>query len=205
MTSALTGLWHVRGGPAATLLLLAIGVVVVAAPDISIAVDAVFDQPARGLGTLELAGMVLGSVLPALTAPSFDDRERLAHGPPRVVQTAVTLVVLLIPLPFLPLWEWAVLLDPGAKLPPVGGFAANLVLFSAVGMALLLLGGRTASVVGTPVLCIGFVVGQQVFPVSILTDWWATPEYLGASGVTTAGLILLVAVLAWARGSVARL
>lgn len=201
----MTGLWHVRGGPAATLMLVLVLALVVALSDILILVDAVYDQADRPLGTFELAAMVLASVLPALTAPSLDGRERLAHGPPRMAHTAVTLAVFLAPLFILPVWNWRVRLDPLAELPPVVGFTGNLILFSAIGMVLLLLGGRTASVLATPVLCIGFIVGQQVYPGSVLTDWWAHPD-LGwhSSWTVVVVLTLLVTALAWARGSVPR-
>lgn len=199
------GLWHVRGGPAATLMVLVILALVIAQPDILILVNAVYGRPDRALGTLELAAMVLASVLPALTAPSFDGRERLVGGPPRLAHTAVTVAVFAAPLLILPVWNWRVRLDPQAEFPPVVGFAGNLILFSAIGMILLLLLGRIASVLATPLLSIGFIVGQQVFPDTVLTIWFAHPDLGWHTNWLVAGLLtLIVTAIAWTRGSVPR-
>lgn len=201
----MAGLCHVRGVPAAALLVAVVLAFVVYQPDIFISVSAVYGQPDRALGTLELAAMVLASILPALTAPSFDGRERLVFGTPRVVHTVVTITIFAVPLLILPIWEWRVRLDPQAELPPAIGFAGNLILFSAIGMIVLLFAGRVASVVVTPLLSIGFIVSQQVWPGTIFTTWFAHPD-LGwhTNWIVASCLTALVAALAWTQGSVPR-
>lgn len=205
MTSAIVGLAHVRGVPAATLMVMVVLALVVAQPDILISISAVYGRPDRALGTFELAAIVLSSMLPAVTAPSFDRRERLVFGAPRIAHTTVTMCAFAAPLIILPVWEWRVRLDPLAELPPAIGFAGNLVLFSSIGMTVLLFVGRATSVVVTPALSIGFIVGQQIYPESILTAWFAHPDLGWHTNWGIAALLTLaVATLAWSRGSVPR-
>lgn len=193
MKGAVLGLWHVRGGPAMTAVLAVVVAVVYAAPLVVVEVSVAFGQPARGVGAFELGAMTLSSVLPALTTPTLDGREHLATGPPRIVHCGVSGLVLCAPLLVLPVWFHSVTRDPRVDLPALHGFVTNLLLYASIGFVLVHLVGRAASVLLGPLAFAGFTVGQQVWPDSPLTWWWATPDHPTGEAVPTV-LVVCVAL-----------
>lgn len=199
------GMWHVRGGLPLTIVLLVVLALVISAPVIAIPISVVADQPVRGLGTMEIAAIVLAACLPALSAPTFHGREQFSSGSPRLAHTAFTLAVLLTPLLILPVWRLGVYMqESSVEMPPVIGFAGTLVVYSTVGTLLFLLAGRTTSILATPLLSIAFVVGQQAWPNSILTAWWPTPRDWSTNWVFVAIAIVVTGAMSWAQGSVPR-
>lgn len=203
--SVLAGLWHVRGGPPASFALAVAALVVTLFPALYFTVQYVFANPGRGVNVREAVPVGLASILPALTVPSFDRRERHATARARLGLFAYSTLVLFAPLLILPIWRTTVRVRfPDQDLPPVTGLVGNVMLFCCVGTVLTLVLGRVASVGLTPILFAAFVSLQQARPGSFWTtrfaynlDWHT--DWAITSAVTAATLAFI-----WARRSLPR-
>lgn len=205
MSSWLVGLWHARGLTPAVVLVLVAVCVVYATPESYVDVSVVFDLPVRGLGIAEMCAAMLAGILPALTAPHFDGRERGSAPGPRLVHTAVTLLVTLSPLLLLPTWAAGVYArDSRAAIPPVTGLVGNLVLVSSVSVLVCLLLSRWASPILIPGGYVLFVMGQQAYPGSVLTEHFATGKQWHTNWVLAICLVLAAVAVDWRRHSVPR-
>lgn len=203
MTSGWIGLWHVRGGPLATLA-LAVGLAVtVVFPDISVGVSAVFGNPPRGVGTPEIVAITLAAILPALTAPAFDGREILAHPGARAAHTAFTIAATTAPLLVLPVWSATITTRfHETNQPPLLGLLGSILFYCCSASLLCLLVGGPLTVVLTPTAFIALLVAQQAFPTSILASWLATGRNWHTNWWLTTAAAGLLLTLSWHSRSV---
>lgn len=204
MTSWVSGLWYVRSGAPATVLVLIMLLVCYFFPDRQVDVSAVYDQPYRPAGIMEICGVILASILPAMTAPAFDGRERAGARMPRLIHTGITLFTLALPLTTLPVWYAAVLGQGSHPNLPVLGMVGNLVAVGALSWALCLCWGRWASVVLTPAAYCSFVVAQQVWPDTVLTTEFASGSDWHTNWPLVGVLVVALGLLAWSRHDVPR-
>lgn len=203
MASRWIGLWHVRGGPSAALVLAGALVFTIAFPDISVGVSAVFDNPARGVGTPEIVAIILAATLPALTVPNFDGREMLAHREARAAHTAFTLAATTAPLLVLPVWVATVNARfPYQQLPPLPGLLGSVLCYCCAASILCLLVGGPFTIVTTPAAFTVFVVAQQSFPSSVLTSWFSTATSWHTNWWLAVGAATVLLALAWQLRSV---
>ncbi|MEV0328604.1 hypothetical protein AB0H63_19470 [Micromonospora echinospora] len=198
MRCRVAGLWHARGGPLASIVIVVALVITAVFPESSLSVSMVFDLPPRGVGTPELVATALGSVLPAITTPRFDGRELTAHRSARLGHLAYSTVVLAAPLAVLPVWYWVITArHPDTQFPPLHGLIGNVVVFACTGTVLCLVVGPLVAVVATPSLFAIFVVGQQALPESLLVRIFSTGRSWHTNYWITAAAALLTLVLSW--------
>ncbi len=199
----LAGLWHVRQGPAMIVVLL-IGVgITVLFPDMILRASVRQDMAPRGVGTPELVGVALASVLPALTTPTFDKREFLGGLRSRTVNAVWTATMPMLPVIVLPVWAMRIRqVRPTADVPSVWGLLGTPVLCACVAAAACLLIGRPWSVLTSWAAYGLLIVGQQAYPDSVLTTWFATPLDWHTPWPLVALAIVLTAGVAYATRSV---
>lgn len=203
MAAAARGFVHVRR------LYVAMGVVavvlglVVVFPEISLGLRLHTSRPPRGIGTPEIAALLMAALIVPLTMPEFDCRERLSYGAARLAHTLTTLVVALVPLLVLPVWALALAVDPPAAYhPPVVLLTGNVVTMSAAPvLGVLLLGRGLGAAVGI-IAAVAIPFGQQIWPHSLFTEFWATGTEWHTHWPLTILLLALTAVVAHRRHSV---
>ncbi|TQL49954.1 hypothetical protein [Ornithinicoccus hortensis] len=193
------GIWAALAGVGVTWLAVVIGWSMI----ISVQVDPM--RPPRGIGAVEVFGGALAVVLPVLTAPRYDGRERLAVASARMVQASVTTLVALLPLTVLPVW-WLTLRigSPTTETPPVVLLTGNLVLFGAVSSLLVLLLGRGWGALGAILAIVGVVIAQQVWPETAWTELFSTGTEWHTHWPLTIGWVVGLLLVAYRRGSVPR-
>lgn len=194
---AARGIWTALAGVGVTWLAVVIGWSMV----ISVQVDPM--RSPRGIGAVEVFGGALAVVLPLLTAPRFDGRERLAVSRVRAAQASVTTLVALLPLSVLPVWSLAVSVgSPSTETPPIVLLTGNLVLFGTSCSLLVLLLGRGWGAVCGILMIVGVVLAQQVWPGSLWTALLSTGTEWHTHWPLTVGCVAALWAVSYGRGSV---
>lgn len=192
------GILHVRSAPLALAALVVALLFVGAFPKLIIPVSVVFDQPARGVRSWEIAVLALASTLPALTVPSFGGRELTAGRSARLGHLVYSVATLTAPLLVLPTWYWRIqAVQPNTPFPPLHGLIGNVVVFSCIGAILCLALGPLLSATVTPALFAGFVAVQQAAPQSFLAVEFATARSWYTNYWITTALVLISLGLTW--------
>ncbi|WP_349880561.1 hypothetical protein ABIH81_13480 [Micromonospora sp. HUAS YX12] len=198
MRGRVAGLWHARGGPLASTVIVVALVIAAAFPELSLSVSTVFDLPPRGVGTPELVTIALASVLPAITTPRFDGRELTARRSARLGHLTYSTIMLAAPLAVLPVWHWVITIrHPDTQFPPLHGLIGNVVVFTSTGAILCLILGPLVATVATPSLFALLVVAQQALPESLLSKIFSTGRSWHTNYWITTTVALLALVLSW--------
>lgn len=199
----LAGLWHVRRGPALIVVLLVGAGLTALFPDMILDASVRHDLAPRGVGTAELVGVALASVIPALSLPAFDGRELLGGSQSRVAHTVWSALMPTLPAIILPVWAVRIRqVHPDADVPSVIGLIGTPVLCACLAMVTCLLAGRLWSV-PVPWVAYGLLIaGQQLHPDSVLTTWFAAPRNWHTPWLIVTLAILLTAGLAYVTQSV---
>jgi len=190
----LAGLQHVRHLGVAASVVLALLVTVGIGYQLVTPVQVVIGREPRFVGAAELVAAVVGALVPAIAAPTFDQRERLAVGRVRFANTLVSLLLTLSPVLVLVTW-YAVVRAFAEQLVPVpAAFVGNFLLIGIIGLAGTLLAGRRLGPVLSFTACFAVVAVQQAWP----DAWLSTALSTSTKWTTTWWLIgpALVLVLA---------
>lgn len=192
------GLWHVRGGSTAILAVLIGAGVTFTNPDMVIGVSLTPGVPTRGVGTVEIVGVPLAAVLPALTTPDFSGRELRARGRVRAVHAAISMTLIAAPLLLLAVWYASLATYyPVETLQPVTGLLGNLLVTSCFAGVACLVVGRMWSVPLTLAAYAGLVVCQHLFPDSPATTLFATNDVWHTSWWLCGGAVALTWATVW--------
>ncbi len=177
----LAGLQHVRHLGVAASVVLALLLTVGIGYEMVMPVQVLVGREPRFVGAPELVAAVVGALAPAISAPTFDQRERLAVGRVRLANTVVSLMLTLSPVLVLVTW-YAVVRARAEQLVPVpAAFVGNFLLIGIIGLAGTLLAGRRLGPVFSFTACFAVVAAQQAWPdawpstaVSTSTRWTTT-------------------------------
>ena len=130
---------------------------------------------------------------------------RLGAMLPRLTHTAISIVLMTVPLLLLPAWRAALSFrEPGAELPSVWLLAGNLLMVSSVATASVLLLGRHFGAVATVVVCGAFVTAQQAWPAGPWATHFSTGHAWRTDWLLTATLLVAASLIVYATSAVPR-
>jgi hypothetical protein len=169
------------------------------APTIAVTVGFAYPaHPMRGVGIPEAAGVLLASVLPALSVTAFSPFELLSRGAPARVLTGYTAVSLVLPV--LPFLVWTVRVPavvPGTQLPSPWPFVGSLLMYSAVAVGIHQLTGPLWGPIVCVVAWLALVLAQHWSGPSAVWGLFSTGRTWQTNWAVVGMLVL--SVLVWAH------